>query len=122
MRKLSSDALKPHLRNSSLYARNLPKDVTDQEISHIFRGFQVMRVRIFGVEEVCGGWRPQLQGEVRGTKSAQVEFSTIAFGELLRIFYITHYHINNFLSTNSRESPRSFESLCYSRIRTTYSS
>lgn len=89
MQKLSSDALKPHLRNSSLYARNLPRDITDQEIRHIFKGFQVMCVKFCGAEEVSGSWRPQLWGEVRGTKIAHIEFLSIAIGELLLISYIT---------------------------------
>lgn len=84
MENFATDPLEPHLLKASLFALNLPGNIKNKDIRHIFKDFDVLRIQIIGAKEVNGGnWRPRRtrEGERKGKmKVAQIEFSSIALG------------------------------------------
>lgn len=69
--------LKPYLRSSSLHAKGIPSCITDEEIRYMFKDFQVLRIKTGEIGSDSQRW-----GYERGTRAAQIEFLSIAVGEL----------------------------------------
>ncbi|KAF9462552.1 hypothetical protein BDZ94DRAFT_1298515 [Collybia nuda] len=93
---LAIDPLKPHFLNSSLFVKNLPGAIKDEEIRRIFEEFEVLRVLTTRVEEPTagggGGKRNRKRKGKKGTKTVQIEFASITAAE--KAFAILNLRVN----------------------------